>query len=62
MVTVDDFGKHETAWCPGCGNFSILEAVKNALVASNLAPYEVLFVSGHRAGSQSPSLFERKRL
>jgi pyruvate/2-oxoacid:ferredoxin oxidoreductase beta subunit len=26
MVKVEDYGKYETAWCPGCGNFAILEA------------------------------------
>jgi len=34
------------AWCPGCGNFGILNAVKKALVALKLAPHQVLFVSG----------------
>lgn len=46
MVTIEDYGKYETAWCPGCGNFSILEAVKSGLVASGLEPHQVLFVSG----------------
>ncbi len=53
MVTIDDYGQYETAWCPGCGNFSILKAVKQALAASQLKPHEVLFVSGirsHRLG------------
>ncbi|MDY6862551.1 MAG: 2-oxoacid ferredoxin oxidoreductase, partial [Thermodesulfobacteriota bacterium] len=31
MVTIEDYGDYETAWCPGCGNFSILKAVKQAL-------------------------------
>ena len=41
MVTIKDFGTYETAWCPGCGNFSILEAVKKALVTLDLAPHRV---------------------
>lgn len=36
----------EIAWCPGCGNFGILRAVKNALVNLNLEPHRVLMVSG----------------
>lgn len=36
----------ENAWCPGCGNFGILRAVKKALVGLNLKPHQVLFVSG----------------
>jgi 2-oxoglutarate ferredoxin oxidoreductase subunit beta len=34
------------AWCPGCGNFGILSAVKKALVELNLNPHNVLLVSG----------------
>lgn len=34
------------AWCPGCGNFGILRALKEALIHLNLEPHEVLIVSG----------------
>jgi 2-oxoglutarate ferredoxin oxidoreductase subunit beta len=54
MVTIEDYGDYETAWCPGCGNFSILQAVKQALVASNLKPHEVLFVSGIGQAAKAP--------
>ena len=54
MVTIEDYGDYETAWCPGCGNFSILQAVKQALVASNLRPHEVLFVSGIGQAAKAP--------
>ena len=54
MVTIKDYGDYETAWCPGCGNFSILQAVKQALVASNLRPHEVLFVSGIGQAAKAP--------
>jgi 2-oxoglutarate ferredoxin oxidoreductase subunit beta len=54
MVTMEDYGKYETAWCPGCGDFSILEAVKKALVASNLEPHRVLFVSGIGQAAKAP--------
>lgn len=36
----------ENQWCPGCGNFGILKAVKQSLVDLQLAPQQVLFVSG----------------
>ena len=42
----DYFSAVEIAWCPGCGNFGILKAVKKALVDLQLAPEKVLFVSG----------------
>jgi len=54
MVTLKDYGQYETAWCPGCGNFSILEAVKKALVASTLEPHQVLFVSGIGQAAKAP--------
>ncbi|MFH1673672.1 MAG: 2-oxoacid:ferredoxin oxidoreductase subunit beta [Pseudomonadota bacterium] len=54
MVTIDDYGHYDTAWCPGCGNFSILKAVKKALVASGLEPHQVLFVSGIGQAAKAP--------
>jgi 2-oxoglutarate ferredoxin oxidoreductase subunit beta len=47
MVTLLDYKSEvPNAWCPGCGNFGILQAVKKALVDINLEPKQVLFVSG----------------
>lgn len=54
MVTIDDYGEYETAWCPGCGNFSILKSVKQALVAGKTRPHEVLFVSGIGQAAKAP--------
>ncbi len=54
MVSLEDYGTFETAWCPGCGNHSILEAVKKALVASGLEPRQVLFVSGIGQAAKAP--------
>ena len=54
MVTLADYGEFETAWCPGCGNFSILTAVKQALVRLDLAPHQVLFVSGIGQAAKLP--------
>jgi len=54
MVKIEDYGQYETAWCPGCGNFSILKAVKNALVDSQLQPHDVLFVSGIGQAAKAP--------
>ena len=46
-VTIQDyFSPVENAWCQGCGNFGILQAVKKALVELKLEPYQVLIVSG----------------
>jgi 2-oxoglutarate ferredoxin oxidoreductase subunit beta len=54
MVSIDDYGHYETAWCPGCGNFSILEAVKQGLVDSGIAPHEILVVSGIGQAAKAP--------
>jgi 2-oxoglutarate/2-oxoacid ferredoxin oxidoreductase subunit beta len=47
MVTMTDYESSvPIAWCPGCGNFGILEALKSALVTLGLTPHQVLLVSG----------------
>lgn len=46
MSTVDEYAGQVPTWCPGCGNFPILEAVKGALVEMGLSPHQVLIVSG----------------
>ena len=54
MATTADYGEHETAWCPGCGNFAVLKAVKRALAESGVAPHETLFVSGVGQAAKAP--------
>jgi 2-oxoglutarate ferredoxin oxidoreductase subunit beta len=46
MVEMADYAGIKPAWCPGCGNFGILTALKNALVTLEIEPYRVLMVSG----------------
>jgi 2-oxoglutarate/2-oxoacid ferredoxin oxidoreductase subunit beta len=53
-LTLEDYGTFETAWCPGCGNFGILTALKQALVDTHLAPHQVLFVSGIGQAAKTP--------
>jgi 2-oxoglutarate ferredoxin oxidoreductase subunit beta len=53
MVTQADFATNERpTWCPGCGNFGILNAVKKALVAHDVAPHEIFMVTGIGCGSK----------
>lgn len=54
MVTLKDYGEYKTAWCPGCGNFPLLRAVKLALVKKGLEPHQVLFVSGIGQAAKAP--------
>jgi 2-oxoglutarate ferredoxin oxidoreductase subunit beta len=46
MVTIADYAGLRPAWCPGCGDFGILTAMKRALVELGLEPHQVLLVSG----------------
>ncbi|MHB8963463.1 MAG: 2-oxoacid:ferredoxin oxidoreductase subunit beta [Saccharofermentanales bacterium] len=46
MENPSEYTKYETAWCPGCGNFSILDALKETLEELSLKPHEVLIVGG----------------
>jgi 2-oxoglutarate ferredoxin oxidoreductase subunit beta len=54
MVNMKDFGEYETAWCPGCGNFNLLKAVKKALAGRELEPHQVLFVAGIGQAAKAP--------
>ena len=54
MVSLEDYGTYETAWCPGCGNFAILQAMKHALVKADLRPEQVLLVSGIGQAAKAP--------
>jgi 2-oxoglutarate ferredoxin oxidoreductase subunit beta len=54
-VTVKDYaGSVKPTWCPGCGDYGILAAVKQGLVQAGLAPHQVLVVSGIGCGSKLP--------
>lgn len=44
----------EIAWCPGCGDFGILNACKKALVTINKPPKDILFVSGIGQAAKLP--------
>ncbi len=46
MLPVELYQGGESAWCPGCGNFGILQAFKQALAELEIRPEEILVVSG----------------
>ncbi len=43
---VFDMKYADVAWCPGCGNFSILSTVKKALAELEINPEDLVMVSG----------------
>ena len=50
----DFFSDFSNQWCPGCGNFGILNALKDALAEQELNPEEVLMVSGIGQAAKTP--------
>lgn len=44
----------EIAWCPGCGDFGILNAVKKALAVLGRQPKDILLVSGIGQAAKLP--------
>lgn len=49
-----DMGEIDIAWCPGCGNFSILETLKETLDSMGKIPEEVVMVSGIGQAAKTP--------
>src|ERR1700730_12128771 len=47
-------GKADPDWCPGCGDFGVLNALKAALAELGLEPHEVLTISGIGCSSNLP--------
>ena len=53
--TAKDYASRtKPTWCPGCGDYGILNAVKHGLAQAGLSPHEVLIVSGIGCGSKLP--------
>lgn len=46
MVTLPDYRGQNPAWCPGCGNFGILRAFKDAMIEMDIEPHQITVVSG----------------
>ncbi len=47
-------GEREITWCPGCGDYGIIAAVKQALAQLQIPPHQAFFVSGIGCGSKLP--------
>ena len=46
--------KDEIAWCPGCGDFSILDSIKEAVAELNIKPEKLMMVSGIGQAAKTP--------
>jgi len=54
MPTLEDYKGQIPAWCPGCGNFGILRAFKEAVVELGIEPYQFTIISGIGQASKFP--------
>lgn len=55
MSTIEEYTNElENKWCPGCGNFGILDSMKNALVNLDLSPHQIVLVSGIGQAAKTP--------
>ena len=48
----------DIAWCPGCGNFKILESLKQALEESNIEQNKVVISSGIGQAPKTPQYMQ----
>lgn len=53
-MSTETFCTYETAWCPGCGNFIILECLKEALEQLGKDPSDVLIAAGIGQAAKTP--------
>ena len=55
QLTARDFkGKVDPDWCPGCGDFGVLNSLQRACSELGLRPHEILVVSGIGCSSNLP--------
>jgi 2-oxoglutarate ferredoxin oxidoreductase subunit beta len=55
MVVKSDFDSTDpVAWCPGCGDFAILNSLKEVLVDLGLEPWQSILVSGIGQAAKLP--------
>ncbi len=52
MIDINTIGKPN--WCPGCGDFGILLALKGAVVELNIEPENIVIVSGIGCSGKVP--------
>ena len=58
QLTAKDFkGPIDPDWCPGCGDFGVLNSLQRACAELGLKPHEILTVSGIGCSSNLPGYF-----
>ena len=55
MFTAKEFKSElKPIWCPGCGDFGVVQAIYRALAAIGRPPHEIAFISGIGCSSRIP--------
>lgn len=54
MFEPEEYRGQETAWCPGCGNFPIREALMETLAEMEIPPHQVVLSSGIGQAAKMP--------
>lgn len=54
MKNIYDLEDIEIHWCPGCGNFPIIDSLKSALVDCDIKPSEFVMISGIGQAGKTP--------
>ena len=54
MPTAEEYRGQVPAWCPGCGNFPILKAFKDAMAELGIKPHQYMLVSGIGQAAKFP--------
>ncbi|MBI5664417.1 MAG: 2-oxoacid:ferredoxin oxidoreductase subunit beta [Nitrospirae bacterium] len=54
MPTLQDYKGQNPAWCPGCGNYSILKSFKDAMIEMDIEPHRIALVSGIGQAAKLP--------
>lgn len=53
--TITDFkNSQQVRWCPGCGNYSILNCLYKAMIKLDIAPHNTVVISGIGCSSRLP--------
>lgn len=53
-LTIREYDYKKPTWCPGCGDYTILNVLKKVFSSMNIPPYRIVIVSGIGCGSKLP--------
>lgn len=58
-LKIQDYtSSYKPTWCPGCGNYAIFTATRNALLTLGLKPHEVVMVFGIGCSSNGANFYK----